>query len=195
MRRACKVEPRVIPGKVGGWRPNSGRKPIYASKPQRPGYGGGKRNSLELAQGSFWENLSKRVVVPDDYENKCWVFSGYHNKSGRPCVNLAGVCILAHRAVFLLANGSEPEVVMHTCDNPSCVSPFHLRGGTQKENLQDMVRKQRHPRSLKLTKTQVESLVAAYKLYGNYRMAGAVIGVNRYTATRIVRDPGKYYAH
>jgi hypothetical protein len=35
------------------------------------------------------------------------------------------------------------KVVMHTCDNPQCVNPEHLRLGTQKENIMDMHQKKR----------------------------------------------------
>ena len=49
----------------------------------------------------------------------------------------------AHRVVFFECNGWWPKVVMHTCDNRSCVNPVHLHGGTQLENIQDMTRKGR----------------------------------------------------
>lgn len=54
--------------------------------------------------------------------------------------------ILAHRAAFLLAKGQigDGMVVMHLCDNPSCVNPDHLSMGLQKDNVADMVRKNRH---------------------------------------------------
>lgn len=50
---------------------------------------------------------------------------------------------LVHRRVFLLKNGYLPEVVLHTCDNPRCINPEHLRGGNKKDNSQDAVNKGR----------------------------------------------------
>lgn len=46
---------------------------------------------------------------------------------------------LAHRWTWEQAHGPIPPglVVMHTCDNPSCVEITHLRLGTQRENLAD----------------------------------------------------------
>lgn len=34
-------------------------------------------------------------------------------------------------------------IIRHTCDNPKCVNPFHLRKGTIKQNSQDMVERNR----------------------------------------------------
>jgi len=33
--------------------------------------------------------------------------------------------------------------VLHSCDNPACWNPNHLSLGTQKENVHDMIRKNR----------------------------------------------------
>jgi hypothetical protein len=51
----------------------------------------------------------------------------------------------AHRLSFLIYNGEIPEgmQVLHSCDNPKCVSPSHLSVGTCKQNQQDMKAKNR----------------------------------------------------
>ena len=42
-----------------------------------------------------------------------------------------------HRKVYFAHTGDWPEVVRHTCDNPRCINPEHLVGGTQLNNMQD----------------------------------------------------------
>lgn len=52
---------------------------------------------------------------------------------------------LLHREIYLYLHPDEaPEVVMHTCDNPKCINPNHLKGGTQQDNVDDMMAKGRH---------------------------------------------------
>jgi hypothetical protein len=50
-----------------------------------------------------------------------------------------------HRVAYLIEFGEIPAgaVIMHTCDNPRCVNPIHLRAGTQKDNMQDAKKKGR----------------------------------------------------
>lgn len=52
---------------------------------------------------------------------------------------------LAHRVVWEAFN-AEPlgdRLVMHTCDNPSCVNPTHLVAGDQFDNMRDCAAKGR----------------------------------------------------
>jgi predicted DNA binding CopG/RHH family protein len=60
--------------------------------------------------------------------------------------------ILAHRFSFETAYGQLPAngLVLHSCDNPACVNPKHLRLGSHRENVADMdERNRRVPPSLK----------------------------------------------
>src|SRR5262245_32977559 len=52
----------------------------------------------------------------------------------------------AHRAAWVLKRGDlSPEIlVLHACDNPSCVNVDHLFIGSPKDNTQDMMSKNRH---------------------------------------------------
>ena len=59
----------------------------------------------------------------------------------------------AHRVAYQLAYLNEDilgEVIRHTCDNPRCVNPKHLRSGTPNDNVQDMVSKARHARGKRI---------------------------------------------
>lgn len=74
----------------------------------------------------------------------------------------------ANRCAYKLYNGTIPEnmVVMHTCDNPSCVNPSHLLIGTINDNNADKIAKNRHgnsaaapgERNLKSKLTEVQVL-------------------------------------
>jgi hypothetical protein len=64
-----------------------------------------------------------------------------HSQYGR--IKVLGKEWLVHRWVFVYLNKWEPEAVMHTCDNPSCIAPWHLTGGTRQGNIADMDSKRR----------------------------------------------------
>ena len=68
------------------------------------------------------------------------------------------------RMVWLLWHGEIPAGahILHSCDNPPCAHPEHLRPGGHRENVADRERRNRHPRShganngrAKLTPTDV----------------------------------------
>lgn len=71
----------------------------------------------------------------------------------------------AHRWLYEYVNGklSDGLVVRHTCDNPACVNIEHLEVGTQRDNINDKVRRGRqlrgenHGRAL-LTREDVERI-------------------------------------
>lgn len=107
--------------------------------------------------GSVNERFFERAQI--DLLSGCWNWIGTKNAKGYGVI--AGVMdgqrlvpkgqqMLAHRVSWLMHCGPIPKgegahgtVVMHTCDNPACVNPAHLRLGTQSDNVKDMVAKGR----------------------------------------------------
>lgn len=51
----------------------------------------------------------------------------------------------SHRVAYELFCGDicDGEYVLHSCDNPKCVNPDHLRTGTQEDNMRDAMEKDR----------------------------------------------------
>lgn len=78
-----------------------------------------------------------KVVV----SSGCWPWRGCTNARGYGLFSLGRKSRLAHRVAFVIAY---PEVrlgkrcVLHRCDNPPCVNPFHLFTGTRLDNARDM---------------------------------------------------------
>lgn len=93
-----------------------------------------------------WRYVDKRG--PDE----CWPWTGGCVVGGYGVVVLGGgKRQRANRAMWEITNGPIPPgegyhgtVVMHTCDNPICVNPDHLRIGTQGDNTLDMCAKGRN---------------------------------------------------
>jgi hypothetical protein len=69
--------------------------------------------------------------------------------------NHEGKMRIASRVAWELYVGPIPEGmnVLHKCDTPACVNPYHLFLGTLKDNTQDSVKKWRHRH--KLTEDQI----------------------------------------
>lgn len=98
------------------------------------------QKKLRAIEERFLEKVDIRS--PDD----CWPWLGSENGKGYGELRLAGKKVYAHRLSYTLAN---PDVnirkwfVLHECDNPCCCNPTHLKIGTQKDNMQDCVRRGR----------------------------------------------------
>lgn len=82
----------------------------------------------------------------------CWLWQAGKYPRGYGMVHLSrdeyGVqrITYAHRVAYLLAHGDirVGQVVMHSCDTPSCVNPAHLSLGSQGDNIRDGVSRGRY---------------------------------------------------
>lgn len=81
------------------------------------------------------ERFFNKIKIPEDRDNDCWIWTagtaddhGYFwDGSSR---------IYAHRYMYQLMHGDLPDygsakknIIYHTCGNPLCVNPAHLRLG------------------------------------------------------------------
>lgn len=86
-----------------------------------------------------------------DSETNCWEWQVAKDQYGYGAIRFNNEYHVAHRLAYRLFVGPIPKnkVVMHECDNPSCVNPEHLKVGTQAENLRDMALRGRSTKNWK----------------------------------------------
>lgn len=86
--------------------------------------------------------LSTVVIGATD---ECWPKIGAKLPKGYAKFKLNNREVYAHRFSYRIYHGPFDYglQVMHTCDNPRCVNPFHLMLGTNTDNINDKVVKGR----------------------------------------------------
>lgn len=135
----------------------------------------------------------------------CWEWTGFKASNGYGRMNVpriggtGRVSEGAHRVSWVLANGPIPDgaKILHSCDNPGCVRPDHLRPGTDADNARDRDERGRHARlsgekhgGAKLTEAAVAAIKSQYvpgsREFGQYGLARRY-GVGQQQISRIIR--------
>ena len=97
-------------------------------------------------------NILKKFMEKVVATQSCWWWTGAKSKSYRTghrifygVVTIKRQMYYAHRVSYMLHYGTIPDgmYVMHTCDNPMCVNPKHLKLGTPLDNIKDCKEKGR----------------------------------------------------
>lgn len=114
---------------------------------------------VKVAEARFWTKVDKSGP------NGCWMWTGGKNEDGYGQFWLSAPRRRegAHRVAYRLLVGTIPKGmwVLHSCDNPPCVNPAHLRLGTPLDNAAEMAVKG-HVATMKVTPNEVREIRARH---------------------------------
>lgn len=153
----------------------------------------------------FWEKVNKRGAVPAGRPElgRCWEWTAATNEHGygvmRPAGKRSGPSVKAHRYSAELAGMDiDGRHVLHSCDNPPCINPAHLRPGTDAANMADAKDRDRIPlgserANAKLNETQVADIKRRLVSGERHKDIAPTYGVHRGTVGAIAR--GETWRH
>lgn len=143
-KRACKACMRGHQRRRAGWPEDM----AYSLPAQKLGY---KPEGL----GTLWHEVRmtpkpkrtelERFMVNVDIAPGCWHWHGPMNETGYGRFYFRGKNWKAHRVAYELMIGQIPPsdysvhgtMILHSCDNPRCVNPLHLKIGNAATNMID----------------------------------------------------------
>lgn len=101
-------------------------------------------NQFTTNPQSIQERFNNFISAPD-IQTGCWIWKGSSRNGYGQFRGKGSIMEQAHRVSYKLYKGPIPPgfLVLHKCDNPPCVNPAHLFLGTQKHNMEDMIKKGR----------------------------------------------------
>lgn len=144
----------------------------------------------------FWSRVDK--TPGQGPQGECWTWQASRLK-GYGSVYVGGKHHKSHRAAWFYTYKQWPTLwLLHSCDNPPCVNPAHLREGTNVENIRDSMERGRRSvmkgegkPNAKLTESAVREIrqrfatrtVAILDLAAEYGVSGGTISSAVYGKT------------
>lgn len=112
------------------------------------------RDALDVTR--FWSLVQRRG------DEECWDWSGCQDDAGYGMFQWHGKMVGAHALAVSFTTGElrgDGLETLHSCDNPPCCNPRHLRFGTRQENVNDMLSRNRGSKpNIRLTDDQVREI-------------------------------------
>jgi hypothetical protein len=147
-----------------------------------------KRN---MTDDEFWEWFQTNLTTTS---TGCKEWSMCRFTQGYGVVRMGGKNLKAHRLSLEHALGRplrEGMFALHSCNNPPCCNPEHLREGTNQDNVDDKLRADRQPRgetngNAKLTLDQVNEIRQNPDAMSQRRLA-EIYGVKKACIAKIQR--------
>lgn len=150
----------------------------------------------DYREPTFWSRVNKNAA------NGCWEWIGTVEEgefaSPYPQTNYDGKKYRVHRLAYTLLKGPIPDgkMLLHSCDNPKCCNPDHLRPGTHQENMQDVVDRCRRLGMLagedngraKLTQEIADIIRERYSSGETQQQIADSYGISQHAVSKIVRN-------
>ena len=162
--------------------------PLADNQPPKQGRNTGRR--IHKLSEKQIRNFFTKVNKTDT----CWLWTGMTTSTGRGKLKLYGIEHTAPRVIYALHYSLDPGnfYVLHTCDDPLCVNPEHLRLGTAQDNTNDMVAKGHFVASKGNTKIKPDSKEEKLLLDETIPVneVAKLLGITRRTIWKRRRDAG-----
>ena len=137
----------------------------------------------------FLRRVNKNGKLVSVELGNCWEWLGaYYTTGYGQLVKDVWDEELTHRWSYKYYIGDIPDkkLVRHKCDNRSCVNPDHLELGDSKENVKDMLeRNKNNPCGRKFNKEQMEDIKKIREEGKTYQEIATLYNCNRRTIERL----------
>ena len=148
-------------------------------------------------KGSNMKKVDELIIMIRRQTDDCIEWNNSRTIDGYGQVRYAGATRRAHKVAYCISNDVDYEcvkgVIMHSCDNPSCINPKHLSVGSQHDNVIDCVSKGRfrsveglkNPKSI-VTSEDSRKMLRMRTDGMTYQDIADAMGVGKSTAYRVI---------